>query len=211
MKHYKILVPIILKQTAVIVAANDSDHPFIRRVQDAQLPQCGFPNPCWCDVNALTSTSTTCPAYPADSIYTPKTDVADFFAALELGNPDYKDLQLCSPDLSTSINLDGTSVDPNILCDEGILVGSKAAKQAKKLSCMKDCKSHPENAVCGIKLMYNGGKISPDEYSTDCTSNKAADSYVIKTFRNDEERQKKGYFSFHEGGKSSMIHRIVSC
>ena len=188
---------ILLKLSFSIATTDNDDHPFVRRAQGLpQLPSCGDP-PCWCDVTA--STSATCPAYPASSIYTFKTEIAAFFESLELMNPDYKDLKLCQPDLSTSINLDGTSVDPNILCEEGILVGGKAAKKAKKSSCMQECKSHPDDAVCGIKFMYDDCKITPDEFDTDCNSDGLATSYIIRTFRNDKRRDKSGYFPFHEG------------
>ena len=191
---------------ASITAANDNDHPFIRRVQSQLLPQCGSPS-CWCDLNASTSTSTVCPDYPADQIYTSKIEEANFFATLELANPDYKGLQLCYPDLSTSVNLEGVSIDPNILCDEGILVEDKKsksktskAKSSKASQCMRKCKTHKGSEVCGIQFMRDGAIISPDEYSTSCTSS-TANSYKVRTFKNDAKRDEYGYFPFHEGGK----------
>lgn len=198
---------------ASIAAANDNDHPFIRRVQSQLLPQCGIP-PCWCDLNASSSTSTVCPDYPADKIYTSETDVATFFATLELANPDYNGLQLCYPDLSTSVNLEGVSLDPNILCDEGILVTDKKSKGKGKASkaksskaksskassqCMRKCKQHKGNEVCGIQFMRDGAIISPDEYSTSCASSNVANSYKVRTFKNDVKGY--GYFPFHDGGE----------
>lgn len=203
MRHIDILTFYLVLKVSSVDATNDNDHPFIRRVQTNQLPQCGNPNLCWCDMNASTPPATECPPYPANSIYTSKLDEANFFDSLELMNPRYKDLQLCYPDLSTSKNLEGKSVDPNILCDEEILVGGKAAKKTKTTSeCLPPCKSHPETAVCGIKFMRGNCKITPDEFDTDCLSENVADSYIIRTFYNDAKREKSGYFPFHEGGES---------
>ena len=169
-------------------------------------PQCGEPE-CWCDV--AVSDLTDCPTYPFNSIYTAKTDVANFFTSLELENPEYKDLKLCYPDLSTSINHQGIKVNPAILCNEGILVEevvvgksskkSKASKSSTK--CMEKCKHHPESAVCGIRFMHDGSSITPDSFDTNCMSEMTADSYMMKTFRNDKKRKKNGYFKLHEGGK----------
>jgi hypothetical protein len=150
---------ILLWRSSIIVAeGNDHQHSFIRRAQVPQLPLCGAPpsTSCWCDLNySPSSTSKVCPAYPTEAIYTHRTDVADFFASLELMNPDYKDLKLCYPDLSTSVNLEGVSINPEILCNEGILVGGKAAKsKSTSTQCLQACKPHPDTAVCGIKLMH---------------------------------------------------------
>jgi hypothetical protein len=152
-------------------------------------------------VKAPTSTVDECPPYPADKIYTFKPNEADFFASLQLTNPRYKDLKLCYPDLSTSVNLMGISVDPNILCDEEILLSlGKAGKTAKTTSkCLPKCKSHPKTAVCGIQFMNDDCKVSPDEYDANCLSENVADSYSIRTFNNDKKREKSGYFRFHDG------------
>jgi hypothetical protein len=192
---------ILLWRSSIIVAeGNDHQHSFIRRAQVPQLPLCGAPpSTCWCDLISPSSTSKVCPAYPTEAIYTHKTDVADFFASLELMNPDYKDLKLCYPDLSTSVNLEGVSINPEILCDEGILVGGKAAKsKSTSTQCLQACKPHPDTAVCGIKLMHDGCDIDPHEYGDSCSGN-LADSYLVRTFRNDEKREGSKYFPFHEG------------
>eukprot|EP00804_Cyclotella_cryptica_P002408 CCRYP_004099-RB/>CCRYP_004099-RB protein AED:0.07 eAED:0.07 QI:275/1/1/1/1/1/2/546/301 len=180
--------------------------------QQTLLPLCGNPQ-CWCDVNAPSSTATECPDYPTGSIYTDKPEVADFYASLTLKNPNYIDLQLCSPDLSESVNLEGTSVDPNILCEEGILLyegkASKSGKASKtnglksnsSLECLQPCslRDHGTDPVCGIEFTRDGRKIMPDEYDASCSSEKIADGYRVKTFRDDDARVKKGYFLLHQG------------
>lgn len=178
--------------------------------QQLPLPQCGNPL-CWCDVNAPSSSATACPDYPYGSIYNGMPEVANFFASLILANPNYIDLQLCSPDLSKSVNLDGMSVDPNILCEEGILIyegkSGKSGKTSKaeglKATCPRPCSSrdHGNEPVCGIEFMRNGTKIMLDEYDDDCLSEKLANSYTVKTFRDNDSRIKKGYFLLHEGGE----------
>ena len=203
MKYISIYAFLFIRHITSTAVINDEEHSFLRRLQAIQFPQCGNPL-CWCDVNAATSTSSVCPEYPSDSIYTSKEDIATFFASLELKNPTNQDLQLCYPDLSTSVNLQGDSIDPNILCEEGILLGGKSTKDSNApRHCLKGCKKHPDTAVCGIKFMHDEAlcQITPDNYDTNCSSDKVADSYMVKTFRNDKKRQKRGYFSFHEGGK----------
>lgn len=181
-----------------------------RKVEGQILPQCGDP-PCWCDLNDPSSTATACPDFPFGSIYNGKPEVSDFFVSLVLKNPNYIDLQLCSPDLSKSVNLEGISVDPNILCDEGILVyegkSAKSGKMSKSegsnYNCLQPCsfRDHGNEPVCGIEFTRNRTKIVLDEYDDDCSSEKVADSYRVKTFRDDDSRMKKGYFLLHEGGE----------
>lgn len=97
----------------------------------------------------------------------------------------------------------GISVDPNILCNEEILLSlGKAAKTTSK--CLPKCKSHPKTAVCGIQFMHDDCKVSPDEYDANCLSENVVDSYSIRTFNNDKKREKSGYFRFHDGGESSI-------
>lgn len=69
MRHIDILTFYLVLKVSSVDATNDNDHPFIRRVQTNQLPQCGNPNLCWCDMNASTPPATECPPYPANSIY----------------------------------------------------------------------------------------------------------------------------------------------
>lgn len=189
-----------------VTASNDKDHSFIRRAQAHPPPQCGA-SQCWCDMVA--SNLEECPAYPYDSIYTVKPDVANFFASLDLENPEYKDLQLCYPDLSTSVNYQGVKVDPMILCNEGILVeeavggkSSKKSKTSKSLTkCMKKCKRPDNDSVCGMKFMHDGSSITPSNFDNNCMSESMADSYIVRTFRSDKKLQERGYFKLHDGGK----------
>jgi hypothetical protein len=51
-----------------------------------------------------------------------------------------------------------------------------------------------------ILLLLDGCDIDPHEYGDSCSGN-LADSYLVRTFRNDEKREGSKYFPFHEGGK----------
>ena len=219
MKYTKTLL--LLWSAGITQAANKKDHSFIRRTQTSprillpwQQPQCGDPL-CWCDLNDPTSTFSQCPPYPLGSIYLDQLPgLADFYNSLELDNPEYIDLQLCVPDLSSSINLGDKKVDPDILCEEGILDcteqnesdESSYSNDNSQKECIQPCRDHYGLEVCGIKFMRDGTKIRPNSYSEDCFSDHLADSYKVRTFQDDGERKAYGgFFLLHEGGMMFLM------
>ncbi len=197
------IVLIVMGLADLVLSA---EHSFVRRdkeIIERELnnqnlgPVCG-PNFCWCN----DEDETQCPAYPFESVYTFKTDVAAFYDNLTLDSPGC-DLQICSPDLSTSINTDNIALEnPDILFDLNIL-------PAGTPSCSRKCKDsssstkkvgknhrgpHPKSskkAVCGITFkLEDGTKITPGDFNDDCNApNGQATRYEVKTFHDDQKRR----------------------
>ena len=69
-----------------------------------------------------------------DQIYTPQTELSDFYAGLSLDNPEYNYFQVCNPKLSCRF-------DPNFLIDQGIF----------NPTTIKNCDEIRDNDDSGVK------------------------------------------------------------
>ena len=73
------------------------------------VPCCGPPGEgCWCvpsddDRGKSGGDINICPVYPSDQIYTPRVDLHQYYSGLNLTNPNYDYLQVCSPKLSCEL------------------------------------------------------------------------------------------------------------